>query len=350
MIEGLSSFLEGTGQPGLMELRGLLQELVCSNGAGALLGQEALEPRGRRVFRLRFSVDGENRSVVIKRLKPEIARRNELVARRWLPAVGLTQAGPPLLGTVAARNGGCVWHVYEDLGPWEFDPQTAEQAKVQTAIELIADLHTRFADHVLMGEVRLLGGDLGVRFYEANVRDAIRAIEALRPPAAQRASCEQLLERLRRLRSDLQNRGAALARLDGPETLLHGDLWAINVFVIRDEHGHRAQLIDWDHAAVGPPSYDLSTFLLRFPAAQRRSILELYRQAVARAGWQLPAEHDLNFLFETHEYARFANHAIWLAIGLAVDGASWGFEALAEVEQWFEQFEPVLPQENQPAA
>ena len=38
MIEGLNSFLEGTGQPGLAELRGLLQELVCSNGAGALLG------------------------------------------------------------------------------------------------------------------------------------------------------------------------------------------------------------------------------------------------------------------------------------------------------------------------
>src|SRR5262245_3348407 len=145
MIEGLNKFLEGSGQPGLVELRQLLQELVCGNGAAALLGQESLEPRARRVFRLRFSVDGENRSVVIKRLKPEIARRNELVAQRWLPAVGLDQAGPALLGSVAARNGACVWHVYEDLGRWELDPQTAEHAKVQTAIELIADLHTRFA-------------------------------------------------------------------------------------------------------------------------------------------------------------------------------------------------------------
>jgi hypothetical protein len=107
--------------------------------------------------------------------------------------------------------------------------------------------------------------------------------------------------------------------------------------------GWHARLIDWDHAAVGPASYDLSTFLMRFPAEQRSWILELYRQVVAEAGWRLPEERDLNQLFETHEYARFANRIIWPAIALGTDRGAWGVEALAEIEEWFEQFEPVLP-------
>src|SRR5262245_58369600 len=166
MIDGLNSVLEGSGQPGLVELRQLLQELVGGDGGGAFLGQDLLESRAQRVFRLHFSINGETRSVVIKRLKPEVARRNELVAHRWLPAIGMTQAGPALLGSVAARSGVCVWHVYEDLGPWELNSQTPERERVQAAIELIAHLHTQFAGHILKGEVRLLGGDLGVPFHE----------------------------------------------------------------------------------------------------------------------------------------------------------------------------------------
>jgi len=114
------------------------------------------------------------------------------------------------------------------------------------------------------------------------------------------------------------------------------------VFVIPSANGLRARLIDWDHAAVGPASYDLSTFLLRFPSQHRLWVLDLYRQAVADAGWRLPGERELNLLFETHEYARIANRIIWPAIALVMDGAEWGAEALAEIDGWFEQFEPVL--------
>jgi aminoglycoside phosphotransferase (APT) family kinase protein len=139
-------------------------------------------------------------------------------------------------------------------------------------------------------------------------------------------------------------REQALKQWGGVETLLHGDLWAINVFLVPGEEEPRARLIDWDHAAVGPFSYDLSTFLLRFPIARRPSILEHYREAVARmGGWQLPGPAELNFLFETAEYARFANRVIWPAIALLMDKADWGFEVLSEIDQWFEQFEPVLP-------
>jgi aminoglycoside phosphotransferase (APT) family kinase protein len=125
--------------------------------------------------------------------------------------------------------------------------------------------------------------------------------------------------------------------------LLHGDLWTTNVFVMQSANGLRARLIDWDHAAVGPFSYDLSTFLLRFPRERRLSILNLYTEEVARSGWHLPTQAELNALFETAEYARFANSVIWAAIASVMDHAEWGFEMFAEIDRWFENFEPVLP-------
>jgi hypothetical protein len=349
VIEGLNRILEGSGLPGVTELRELLEEMLGGGkAAGRLVEQQMLQQKGSRVFRLRFDLDGQPRSVVIKRLKPEIARRNELVANRWLPALALKDRGAPLLGSVADRRGICVWHVYDDLGRHELDPRDPDREQAGAAVELIAQMHTRFAGHALLGEVRLHGGDLGIHFYESNVLDAIYALEALRTPAfnAQPSVAQvrdRLLERLYKLRDEGPQRAQAMAEWGGPETLLHGDLWAINVFVIPTASGLRARLIDWDHAAVGPATYDLSTFLLRFPAPHRGWVLELYRQAVAEAGWSLPGETDLNGLFETHEYARFANRIIWPAIALVMEHADWGIEALAEIEEWFEQFEPVLP-------
>jgi len=344
MIEGLNTLLAGSGLPGLTELRGLLEELLGGpESSGRLLEEQTLQPRQTRVFRLRFAVNGQERSLIIKRLRPEIARRNELVAQRWLPAIHLWDSGPPVRGSVAAASGACVWHVYDDLGSWELDPREPDREAVRVATELVAQMHTRFAGHALLGEIRLYGGDLGIHFYEANVCDAISALEALDPPESRRPLRESLLKRLHRLRDELPQRARALAEWGGRETLLHGDLWAINIFVIPTGSGRQARLIDWDHAAVGPATYDLSTFLLRFPLKHRLWVLELYRQAVAKAGWRLPAERDLNALFETHEYARFANRIIWPAIALVQDRAEWGYDALAEIEEWFGQFEPVLP-------
>ncbi len=302
-----------------------------------------LQPRAMRVFRLRFAIHGQTRSVVVRRLTPQIARRSELAAKRWLPAIRLGDGGPPLLGSVVEPSGACAWHVYEDLGEHELDPREPDRERVSAAVELVARMHTRFAEHALIGEVRLHGGDLGIRFYESNVRDAIYSLEAWQPAAQQNGLRDRLLVRLCKLRDELPERAQALAEWGGPETLLHGDLWAINVFVIPSANGLRARLIDWDHAAVGPASYDLSTFLLRFPSEHRLGVLDLYRQAVAGAGWRLPGERELNLLFETHEYARIANRIIWPGIELVMDGAEWGAEALAEIDGWFEEFDPVLP-------
>ena len=343
MIEGLGRVLEGSGLPGLPELRNLLQELLDGPSVeGKFLGHSSLKAGSNRVFRLQFSLNGKICTWVVKRLRPVIARRTELVARRWLPAVGLSDLGPPLAGSVADPRTACVWHVYHDLGPHELDPGHPSPEAIRTATELIAQVHTRFAGHALLGEIRLHGGDLGIHFVKSNVRDAIYALEALRA-SPEHPIRDRLLQRLYTLRRELPQREQILEKWGGPETLLHGDLWSINVFTIGTSNALRARLIDWDHVAVGQFSYDLSTFILRFAPKERQLILELYSKEVERVGWHLPARTELNALFETAEYARFANRIIWPAIALVIDKAEWGFKALEDIEKWFEKFEPVLP-------
>src|SRR5438034_4958413 len=179
MIEGLDQLLDGYGQPGVPELRGLVQELLGGASAtGRFVGHSELKPETRRVFRLRFAVEGQPDTLIAKRLTPATAGRIELAVKRWLPAVGLSDLGPPLAGSVADPSGACVWHVYHDLGPHELDPRHASAEAVQGSVEQIARLHTRFASHALLGEVRLHGGDLGMHFFESSVRDAIHALEA----------------------------------------------------------------------------------------------------------------------------------------------------------------------------
>jgi hypothetical protein len=346
MIEGLDHLLEGSGQPGLVELRASLHELFSGPEAtGRLIDPQRLKAR---VYRLRFEVGGRVRTLVAKCLAPSRAKRNELVAQRWLPAIGLGQNGPPLLGVAADRSGQFVWHIYEDLGDWTLDRGDVDPRRVAAAVGLIAQLHTRFAEHALLVEGRLYGDDRGIYFYTSNVRDAIRGLESLRQPEIelspqQLAVRDRSLERMYALLDEQPQRAQAMAELGGPETLLHGDLWTTNTFVIPGTGGLHARLIDWDHAGVGPAAYDLSTFLLRFAIQHRLWIVDLYREAGGPHGWHLPSAQDLNLLFDTAECARYANSVIWPVIAFLEHRAEWAFDMLAEVEQWFQRLEPVLP-------
>src|SRR6266511_3391201 len=204
MIEGLDSLFEDSGQAGLAELRLLLNELLGGPEAtGSVLESSCLQSRRPRVFRLRLAHDRRVYSLVVKRLEPVIAQRNELVITRWLPAAGLGESGPRLLGVAAARSGECVWHVYEDLGDWALDATESDRCRVKAAAELIARIHTRFSNHPLLPECRLYGGDLGIAFFTANVLDAIRGLEFLRPPRVELSPerlglRDRLLERLQR--------------------------------------------------------------------------------------------------------------------------------------------------------
>jgi hypothetical protein len=344
VIEGFDDILEISGQPELVELRDALRELLGGPAAkGRLIGLHRLAPG---VYRVRLEADGRVDSLIVKRLEARIAQRSQLVTSRWLPAVGLGQAGPPLRRVVAERGGWHTWHVYDDLGDWELDEQAPNPEHVGVAVELIAQVHTRFAGHPLLPQCRLHGGDLGGAFFTASVRDAIHSLESLRtprvklPPEALEVR-NRLLERLNRLLGE--GKARAMPNWGGLETLLHGDLWPKNVLVVPTGDGLHARLIDWDRTGVGPFYYDLSMFLGRFPASDRLWILDRYRQAVGRHGWRLPSTEELNRLFDTAERARLANCVIWRALAVWEGPADWALAELASLDQWLGALQPVLP-------
>jgi aminoglycoside phosphotransferase (APT) family kinase protein len=201
----------------------------------------------------------------------------------------------------------------------------------------------RFTRHPLLAEVRDWGGDFGPRFYSSSVGDAIACLEALAEPDLDGlgdglALRDRLLERMWALRAEEHERSEAIAGHGGPETLLHGDLWLKNVSVARRGERVPVRLIDWDHAGVGPPGYDLSTFVNGFSPEERDGVLDLYGEAVADAGWQLPSRNDMDYLFSTFELGRLANCVIWPALA-AADGVEGALEELAMSDDWLGSLE-----------
>ena len=340
MVEGLDMLLADQDQAGILELRNGIDELIKNRyGRGLLISQEKIK---QRVFRLHFDLGNDVLVLILKCMEGRIARRNELVARRWLPAEGLTEAGPSFLTAVGTPSGESVWHIYRDLGPWSLAEDMDNARRVAVAVRLIAEIHNRFKSHPYMAEFRLYGGDLGTHFIDSNLRDAIITLERI---AKDHAADERdwnvvarLLERIYTIKDELPLRLKMMKELAGPETLLHGDLWTSNVFVLPDG---QARLIDWDHAAAGPPAYDLSTFILRFPPIQRPELIDLYREAIS--GWEIPAREELNLIFETCEFGRYACRIIWPAIALWESRATWAFDELEEIERWFQAWETALP-------
>lgn len=343
---GLEPLFDGRRDGGIDELRAALATIV--GDSADLVGDERLK---KGIHRLRFT-GGARGSLVVKRLDPVVAHRSRVLEERWLPAAGLSKAGPGLLATVFARTGDVAWQVLRDLGNRGLDGLSHDEACVQAAVETIARLHRRFTEHSILAEVRLWGGDLGAPWYVSNVRDALRCIEALDAgqhalPERTREARERLIARLKRFGAEARERTALIARLDGQETLLHGDLWTKNVFALPAAASGtpiHVRLIDWDHAAVGPITYDLSTFLMRFESPRRAAVLAAYEEALGRDGPRLTRE-EWNRLFDTAETARIANRVIWPALALLRDDArlrDWALDQLVEVDSWFETLGPVL--------
>ncbi len=343
----LRDALEQHALPGAAELGEVLEEIVGGPAATHLLDLRKLK---QNVYRLRAEARGQVRSLVLKCSNPGLARRNLLVARHWLPAMGLGDACARVLGSAADRRGERMWLIYEDLGDSALHATQSDRARVSVAVDLISQLHLRSAPHPILPECRSSSRDLGAGYFAANVGDAIHSLELLCPPRIALspeplAVRDRLLARLHGLRDERPRRAQTISELGGRDVLLHGDLWTTNVCVIPGEDGLRARLVDWDQVGVGPASYDLSTFLYRFPPGERSWILDRYRRAVAPAGWRLPDPPELNLLFETAEYARYANRVIWPAVALleeGVQGAAWGLWELEEVERWFEAYQPCL--------
>src|SRR5262249_22502511 len=235
----------------------------------------------------------------------------------------------------------------EDLGDQTLDTVEPERSRVEAAVDLIAELHARFAEHPLLAEARMHGTDKGMTYYSANIRDAIRGLESLQPLLAevgseQLAVRDRLLRRLGKLLDETPDRARTIAELGGPETLLHGDLWPKNILAVPTPNGLQTRLIDWDATGVGSLTYDLSTFLYRFSAQNRPWILDRYERSVAPLGWRVPSARDLNLMLETAEISRLANCLIWPCVAAAEIPATGVFDQLAEIERWFDNLEPAI--------
>ena len=340
-VDLLRATLEAREEPGVAELLEALRTVARDAGVDEWTSE--LTPLKRRVYRLHLN-ESRAHSVILKRSEPAIAQLNRLVAERWLPALRLGDHCAALLATVADRQGRWFWQIYEDLGLDTLERQS-DRPRVGATTDLIAELHGRGAGQALLPEVRQHGKDLGLAFFAGNVGDAIRGLERLggeETPGELRSLGDRLLRRMYPLAVDMPNRAQVLKDAGGPDTILHGDLWRHNAFATVAAGAVHVQLIDWDHVGVGPLAYDLSTFLMRFPSAERPWILDRYRQRLSLAGVRLPSEHELNVLFETAECARFANRVSFAAMAWLHEGADWVPIELAEIERWFEALRPIL--------
>ena len=279
----------------------LARTLDCPDFRIVVVNRQRLK---RGVTRLELEVLGTRRSVIAKRLAPEVAVRNRLVVERWLPAEGMQSATAALLAVLPQP--GFTWLVSEDLGRRTLESGASDPARVAAAVALIAQLHRRFVDHAVLGECRLWGGDLGMPYHDGNLRDAERAVSALRARRADeqatRELCERVLARLLRLRADARRRAEVMERCGGPETLLH-----------------------------------------RFPPSERRTVWSAYRAAFGEGPWRFPDEAELALLCETVEHTRIANRLIWPALAALRGEYDSALEELATVESWFEDLAPLLP-------
>ena len=332
--------------PGPVVVAEIRRVLACCLDAGAAEAPLEIRALKHRVYRVR-PTSGAARSLIAKRLDATVARRNRLVMERWLPAIGLEAYAPALLGAVAAPDLEANWLIFEDVDGVPLKQRQDDASCVLAAIRPIAQLHTRAAGQPIVSECGSDDANLGMGYFTANVGGASELLQALRPPVVavtrrQARLRDRLSRRLDALAAGQPARARLMADAGGPDTMLHGDLWTTNLLIVEQDGGLGARLIDWDHVGAGPICYDLSTLLYRFDRAARGWVLDAYRDAVADAGWRLPPIPELNLLSETAECARYANRVIWAAIALLNDGATWGFDELAEIDQWFEALEPVL--------
>src|ERR671931_783435 len=172
--EALGRSFKEWQQPGAAELCDLLREMLGGDLSSRTIRLKRLK---REVYRLRVG-SGPGHTFVLKLLRPAIAQTDRFVAERWLPALGLGDRCPRLLGAAAQRDGCGVWHIYEDIGHESLAVQR-EPWCLAAAVDLLVELHTRAAVHPLLPEVRWRARDHGAPFFTSSLRDAIRAVEAL---------------------------------------------------------------------------------------------------------------------------------------------------------------------------
>ena len=195
MIETLEAAFAGTREKAIPELTIALGEATAQRPAHIT----RVKTFKRGVHRLELVVENEPLTLVAKRLGVIQARRNEHVFESWLPAEGLLSACPALLGRASERRGAFVWHIYEDIGDRSLASDGIVDSDIDAVVQLIARVHGRYAKHPMLAEARSMGGDLGFRFFETNIADALHGMSAARKlasSAANTALCDRLIARL----------------------------------------------------------------------------------------------------------------------------------------------------------
>jgi Ser/Thr protein kinase RdoA (MazF antagonist) len=174
--------------------------------------------------------------------------------RRWLllekvPGVELYQVGEVEVWAAAAA---AVAHLHRDL-----------TAQLETAPDLRA---------VLLQQDRT---------YLAQWMQRALAFEKARGGA-----CLPALDRLARVHREVVARISVL-----PSVVLHGDLYASNVLVVRDEP-LRVSPIDWELASLGPGVLDLAALTSGgWSDGDRQTMASAYWEAMGDARWR-PSRHE----------------------------------------------------------
>jgi hypothetical protein len=277
-------------------------------------------------------------SVVAKRLDPSDAHRCRLLAHDWLPAVGLADACPPLLAVIGGPEQ--TWTVHTWL---DGDPLHPYSDRVGEWVDLVATIHTRFAGHPIITEVRHHCRHLGADNLVGLLRDALRALMAVQRHPEQQVSdlvpvVSGLVERVRAAEQQTDHMRTLLHRIGGPDTLLHADLWPQNAVATADG----LRLVDWDRMAIGPAIYDLSTLLLQLPPDRRQAAVDHYLNRVVAAGWPHLTTDEIVQLSTMVERARLSTLISWRVLDLQrLPGeAAWAGEQLRAIGQWWDGIDP----------
>lgn len=339
-----------TGQTVLRRRRPLDPSRPFTAALRRALGHEGLEVTGCRrlstgVYRLMLRAC-EPASVVVKQVDPAGAHRSRLLARRWLPAVGLADACPPLLATMETLERS--WTVHGWLDGVRLDA-VLDAGHLRRLVDLVAAVHVRSARHPHLAEIRHHCRHLGPDGLAGQLSDAAQALavvarESARLPALTTVARE-LAALVRRERRQASPTLALVRDAGGPDTLLHGDLWPQNA--LAGAGGLR--LVDWERLAVGPACYDLSILLLRLPPALRRPALDRYRGQVTAAGWPRLTDRQVRDVSVAFERARLATLISWRVLDLlrSPSTAGWVVDQLGLIRTWWGQVElPLAPQER----
>jgi aminoglycoside phosphotransferase (APT) family kinase protein len=193
-------------------------------------------------------------------------RREIAVYRHLLRPSGAL--APRFFGAAEDEGAGCAWLFLErvrgevladegDLAAWR--AAAAWAAKLDAAVEEHRDPAV---------ERHLLDRDRA--WYQHWLAAAIAACEA--------GEQTELAARLR------DGGGALLDRLDGlPRAFVHGELYASNVIVARQEPADAARVkpVDWEMTGTGPFALDLAALVTGWSGADREAMYEAFGAALA---------------------------------------------------------------------